>query len=365
MDVTRHCVYTDPRDRVYAILGLLKEELHVEPDYEKTISQVYQDVTLHYINSQDIDILTLCELNDKQSEMPSWVPDWTVVDTPEPFPWGDYSRYSTSVKYRGGGILNVTGKTSATVQHVERMEYKEHARSLVTELQRIAPRDVLRGSYIAGGSLLTAFSNAICATAYGDDRCPPDKWLPTVQQCLDFLSAILQPGEERIPDHSPNTMAFTLLTAVWSCCRKRSYITTIEGYIGLAPATAQHGDKVCVLLGCRTPILLRRTSNLQYQVVGPCYVQGLMNGEAFLGAIPKHYEIKNIYCNWSRNYFRAYLDRRTGKTQDEDPRLTSPPRDEHCKGISSSVLPDEPRSQVVTPEMIEKRGVKLETFDLI
>ena len=39
------------------------------------------------------------------------------------------------------------------------------------------------------------------------------------------------------------------------------------------------GDKLCLILGCPIPLLLRQTSN-SYEVVGSAYVQGYMEGEA-------------------------------------------------------------------------------------
>ena len=52
MRQTKRCKCLDPRDRVYAILSLLNDvdkAVGIEPDYEKTTSQVYQDVTLRQI----------------------------------------------------------------------------------------------------------------------------------------------------------------------------------------------------------------------------------------------------------------------------------------------------------------------------
>ena len=113
MHDTMHCKYTDPKDRVYAILSLLgssREAIDITPDYTKTTSQVYQDVTLRCINQHKrLDILSSSGLNERPSEMPTWVPDWTVVDTPHPLPSNLASgETEPGVKYRGAGILSVT-----------------------------------------------------------------------------------------------------------------------------------------------------------------------------------------------------------------------------------------------------------------
>ena len=63
---------------------------------------------------------------------------------------------------------------------------------------------------------------------------------------------------------------------------RRSTISNI-GYMGLVPRRAQAGDLICVLFGTTTPYLLRPVESgagMQYQLVGHCYVHGLMDGEA-------------------------------------------------------------------------------------
>lgn len=58
-----------------------------------------------------------------------------------------------------------------------------------------------------------------------------------------------------------------------------SAFVTRAGYFASGPKTVRAGDVVCVLFGCDTPVVLRPVGN-QYALVGPCYVEGLMDGEA-------------------------------------------------------------------------------------
>jgi hypothetical protein len=62
--------------------------------------------------------------------------------------------------------------------------------------------------------------------------------------------------------------------------RNRNLFYTSEGYLGLAPASATDGDKVCVLLGCNTPVILREKDDETYELVGAGYLHGFMHGEA-------------------------------------------------------------------------------------
>ncbi|KLU90775.1 hypothetical protein MAPG_10626 [Magnaporthiopsis poae ATCC 64411] len=62
---------------------------------------------------------------------------------------------------------------------------------------------------------------------------------------------------------------------------------TDEGYFANVPSVARNGDQVWIVQGCSFPMVLRKqedrdhASNVgMFQLVGPCYVHGLMNGEA-------------------------------------------------------------------------------------
>ena len=53
---------------------------------------------------------------------------------------------------------------------------------------------------------------------------------------------------------------------------------TKRGYIGVALIEAKKGDRVCVLLGCNVPLVVRLEGE-HYLVGGDTYIYGMMNGE--------------------------------------------------------------------------------------
>ena len=64
---------------------------------------------------------------------------------------------------------------------------------------------------------------------------------------------------------------------------KRCLIVTKGGYLGIAPSWAKEGDEVCVLAGGSVPLVLRQRAggaDAHHELVGECYVHGIMNGEA-------------------------------------------------------------------------------------
>ena len=52
--------------------------------------------------------------------------------------------------------------------------------------------------------------------------------------------------------------------------------------LAMIPRGANDGDLICVLYGCSVPVLLRGVEFQEnfYTLVGECYVDGLMHGEA-------------------------------------------------------------------------------------
>lgn len=61
--------------------------------------------------------------------------------------------------------------------------------------------------------------------------------------------------------------------------RGRRLMTTSRGYVGGAPRDARPGDLIFVLPRCCDPIALRLMGEY-FVVVGPCYVSGIMQGQA-------------------------------------------------------------------------------------
>lgn len=54
--------------------------------------------------------------------------------------------------------------------------------------------------------------------------------------------------------------------------------------MGIGPKRTQEGDEVCILLGCKIPLVIRKCEDSdRYFLVGECYVYGLMDGEAMDG----------------------------------------------------------------------------------
>lgn len=70
---------------------------------------------------------------------------------------------------------------------------------------------------------------------------------------------------------------------------------TRKGYFGMGALGLARGDSVCIVAGCRVPIVLRRRcGENRYGLIGGAYVHGFMDGEAVKGKDEQDLKFKII-----------------------------------------------------------------------
>lgn len=93
-------------------------------------------------------------------------------------------------------------------------------------------------------------------------------------------------GERRGHRHNPESEQgardMSFLCELIGVSAHKKLMTTDQGYIGMGPHETKRGDKICLLLGCRAPVVLRERERDQrgYRLLGSAYVHGIMLGEA-------------------------------------------------------------------------------------
>ena len=76
------------------------------------------------------------------------------------------------------------------------------------------------------------------------------------------------------------TNEFTMVWDIYSALEMNyQLLITAGGYVGWTSARSQEGDLVCLILGCSTPVILRRRNEGGYRLTGVSYILGLMDGE--------------------------------------------------------------------------------------
>jgi hypothetical protein len=150
-------------------------------------------------------------------------------------------------------------------------------------------------------------------------------------------------------------------------CFGRCFVTTKDGHVGLAPLGAQPGDIISVILWCDFSVILRevpssstKPDKTRWKVVGVCYVNGLMSGEATYRSLPSLYRAirraeapddKRVRSYASGGYADALLDSRTNNLRTDPAAMLEEFR------IQPSAKTQGPHRLVVSKFMLREAGV--------
>jgi len=97
------------------------------------------------------------------------------------------------------------------------------------------------------------------------------------------------PGHFRLDD---------LFQAIELAVARRKFFLSKSGFMGLSPIATCKGDVICIILGGVTPFVLRPASHGRYQLVGECYVHGIMDGESMVDLEKGKYKLQDIMLEW-------------------------------------------------------------------
>ena len=139
---TRHRLATDPRDKIFAILGLVRGDmstLGIQADYRATTGDVFRHTTMTLlVNSGNLNALGLIFPDDNSAvhELPSWVPNFGSVGA-GPTPMMEDSKHNlrsthaskhliTRLHWEDGGTtLVIDGHSEGTITHLGRARLLE------------------------------------------------------------------------------------------------------------------------------------------------------------------------------------------------------------------------------------------------
>ena len=389
LDQTRSASCSDLRDKVFAVLNLASEHHtgDLYADYSKSTEAVYQDVVLHYtLNLKSLDILIHCELRDeidaRARTMPTWVPDWSVPRSCAGIPLASACKGSRSrVRYQGDGILAATGICIAQIVHVETLPHAEpitgfnsrRVRKMEDALRALLLPKVNALSLSQRDVMINSICRTLCANIFSECYSPPNLDYSNFESTRNYMSHMLETTYEaplRYPVEISNWYGIVSIMLVG-----RLLFTTNDGYIGLAPKATKLDDQICILLGCRTPLVLRPNGAWGYEVVGECYIDGFMDGAAYLGSLPgKWQKVQRSFQEYSGR-FLSFLDHESGEFQIEDPRLDPLPAGwsigNHRKESALNLYVNDETGEKtwkdprMTPEALAARGVDMKEFELI
>ncbi|KAH9874366.1 hypothetical protein IAQ61_003555 [Plenodomus lingam] len=298
----------DPRDKVYALGGLLDPEYPIPSitncDYTIDVATLYANVTLDLIEwVEGLECLVGLKMQ-RSSDLPSWAIDFRRCDlVNDGYAWWDPSfRYdwfnaSGEVEWAeermrcNGTVLSLQGVRVGVVEGVGEARICENVDNTEYEelLAQLSGSKALLGVYLSTESVdrtypddEISYQEAFWRTAIGDlvtDETPQRR---ATDEDVQLVARFLE-------DEDMDTEVVYSLRCM---LMNHAFFLTREGYMGIGPTDIMPGDEVWILAGGSVPFVLRPTglvdrsasSSPQYasghMLVGGSYVHGFMDGEA-------------------------------------------------------------------------------------
>lgn len=329
-----HVKCTDPRDRIFGLLGLLAPNdlpPGCRPDYSLSLHDVYLSaVSFHIEYTKQLDILFSCELQggDFNDDFPSWVPDFRIPLIAEPVSVMSYASSVLPSDFAiDGASLKVRASKAGTVISCRRIEQNLGGdSSTLIEFEEHLCR---LWEFVTSTSADPGIANFCLVLGGGQLResflPPTGKRIPSLEQCSNLVKDVLNDMACRETKWTPED--FSTLQAYnytfSQASRNRSLVVTDQGQLGLAPLWVKPGDEIYVVLGCRLPLLLRPAQRGAFQVVGPGFFPQFDDGTVILGPLPEGIR-KTIY-NLGQSWSEGFLDTNSHQILDGDPRLQGDP----------------------------------------
>jgi hypothetical protein len=379
--LTRQLEVTDPRDRVYGLLGMTtidnnpeRNSLFINPDYTITKAELWLNVAWKTIrDTGNLSILSSVQYTTRHYESEhaygksskhrpgevtsSWVPQWDYVCRTTLAPWDLGERFEAAKGFilklldatdKVPEVLRVEGIQVGAVGYAGSYMWHDVDTGILT-LKYLGPFfatesgiRLLARVYTAGrnsyGSLTESTDEALSdfaayilllhgqSIAYSQ---PDDgdvhaksllsspEYLPRDSKSFQNIFDLHSEMKGRLETLAQNGDGWRFQQSALAMCIRRRLFITLNGFIGLGPDTVQEGDIVTVLSGGDIPFLLRpitdpellsetehassptrtqTSSGQSYLLVGECYVEGVMCGEAvqavshkscLVGSIPR------------------------------------------------------------------------------
>ena len=301
---------TDPRDKLFALLGLATDadDPVLRPNYRAAVREVFTASSRYMMTiNTSLRILHIAGIGWSRQilDLPSWVPDWSAPQRVTIFgDMVDNAAYRASASLpsnvkAGPGPNSISLKAIfVDTMHVcfpqpdvtlsWRLTYaasKDYRQAMVNWVDQLRAAVDLSSHYAQNGF----DKNDVLWRALIANTIRPG--LPAREEYRRFFESWLlfhhQPddnGNDGSIDKNTWDEAWTFNGAFSDAMQARVIFTTQRGLIGIGPPYIQSGDLICIIIGAQTPFLVRNIESAteqapMYEVVGDCYVHGLMDGE--------------------------------------------------------------------------------------
>jgi hypothetical protein len=321
-----HLDATDPRDKIFALLGLAadrKELEHVRifPDYGKSFKEVYTMTMAVLLQQGHISLLSMCQSHRSQC-LPSWVPDWSqsITDMLQDVK-NDHITLDPRFNASGAEPKDIEITIRRGKRVIEGIAIVGQIYDEIYEVgvfpNRVTSREVpvletfswptqwllefirltyFRNEYYRnfGDRVRAATRSSIGGVGFsqdgqlervGDSRFPDAVMLlqrgimQIRNKRIEFEARRFLAGQVEKPKH--NAVLFNPLgSEIIGKSLGRLPFVTKKGHLVLSSEHVERGDAIALIRGAQVPFVLRRQSNGRYQLVSEAYVDGIMDGEA-------------------------------------------------------------------------------------
>jgi hypothetical protein len=302
---------TDPRDRIFAMLGLISgpDSDGLRPDYTLSKEEIYTDIAIRSIRTDGaFSILSFGGgLANASLNIPSWVPSWIpdpeVKLIPSYYNTAADTQPETSVS-NDLKVLTLSGFEIDTIQYVgqepirnqitvtgvgvlEDLIHQAHLElDFFKECAEIAS---VSNPYPTGEEFEQAYMRLLIgnlnifdgldSTVYGSLNDGYQSWRYTQEHFEDIMAEQSNEQDMQTPAHVSRARQL-YNRAIDSVASGKRFVRTEKRYLGWANASSQIGDIICIFLGADAPYVLRPDGEDFYKLVGECYIHGIMDGEA-------------------------------------------------------------------------------------
>ena len=301
MKLTQARQASDPRDKIYGLLSLVKDQnpLPYPPTYDVDARTLYRDFAAHAIvQSQELRLLEVCEMNEPSplGQLPSWVPTWSatgllfdsLTSATDPFCAAGPSIERARLEVQGDTLLVpglvINGIKAVGTQMKFSVPQKEQSYDdlewtlmgvIYEESRRMIDKSISYGS--SEKIREEAKSHTLVGGRYTDYR-RADQDTISIVKTHDWYqnhrgNVSVEPTDRRC-EHIAEAQRRIKQTA-----DDRRLCLSSKGRIGWVPKKGKEGDVIAVAIGSEIPIVLRPRGEEEYEVVGACYIHGIMDGE--------------------------------------------------------------------------------------
>ena len=291
---TSYCLCTDPRDKIYAVLNVQsrRNAIDIPADYTRTIRDVYVETTTQIITrTRSLAIFVLRRENVRSDipRLPTWVPDFAAVGAPFAVEHKSRSSFCASAHRpyiaHGPEILGQLYIRGKVVDRVVGQIFDSLHTSLhndVYAIDRLYPTllEILQrrmGTGRAPNTGIDPVAEKVIRTLTVDLGGHWDRKQLTTVDHPEIRSVIdaLKPHRSNPAVFNPWLQRFRSETRR---CTSRSWLSLENHTISLGPRPARLGDLIAIIEGSSVPLVIRPKGHY-YELVGQCYVDGMMYGE--------------------------------------------------------------------------------------